>query len=101
MSYFQPEQVRAAIARSGTIFFDAELNPVQPKAGQWFCEFDIIDTYEGNEIVRDEALVEYLGEEDQHTFGPDSELLTSRVHQVAPEDSDARQPNGWVLILQH
>ena len=60
MSYYSPEQVRSAIAAHGTVFFDSNLNPITPEPGSWFCEFDIIDTYEGNEIVRDEELVHPL-----------------------------------------
>ena len=31
----------AATKQHETIFFDANLNPVTPCDGQWFCEFDV------------------------------------------------------------
>jgi hypothetical protein len=32
----------AAVARADTIFFNAQLNPVVPEVGQWFCEYDAL-----------------------------------------------------------
>lgn len=32
--------IETAAASAGTFFFDAQLNPVVPEVGQWFCEFD-------------------------------------------------------------
>ena len=50
------EAARAALAANTTVFFDADLNPVAPEVGQWFCEFDINDDPEVDSL-RDEALV--------------------------------------------
>jgi hypothetical protein len=103
MLQLTPENIRAACADHETIFFDGDLNPVLPKPGQWFCEFDLVLTEEGNEIVRDEALVEYQGLEDQTTFNSFLERwTTSKVDVVWDEQSDrVRQPNGWILIRQN
>lgn len=78
------EKIDAAVAAHKTVFFDADLNPVVPAEGQWFCEFDIILDFEGDAQVRDQALVEYLGE--------------GRVASEVEEYD--RAPNGDILILQ-
>jgi hypothetical protein len=98
--YFTPEHVRAACAQHGTIFFTHDLQPVAPKEGQWFCEFHIIETFEGEE-VRDEAIVEYLGPDEKFVNYGDG-FKPIPVHRVASEyDECDREPRGDVLILQH
>ena len=91
-----PDTVRAAIVRHETIYFDAALSPVAPAVGQWFCEFDIELAEEGNEVLRDGALVEYLG---QATFW---NMAGSADEDIVCEEyaDDIRRPRGDVLILQ-
>ena len=85
MPSFSAQQAREAVARHSTLFFDSALQPVVPIVGQWFCEFDVYDTADGQEFARDEALVEFLG-----------------GHHVAPEGDydDERRPSGLLLVLQ-
>lgn len=76
--------VRAAISLHETVFLSADLEPIEPRKGQWFCEFDVDFAEEGNEILRDQALVEYIGQ-----------------GEVYDEQCDEfRRPRGFVLILQ-
>lgn len=82
---FTPAQVRNAITAHATVFFDADLQPVTPIEGQWFCEFDVYDRACGYECLRDEALVEYTG----------NGLVIEEG-----EDAEERRPGGLVLILQ-
>lgn len=61
-----------AVRTHGTVFFDANLQPVVPTPGQWFCEF--YDAH-GAPMLR---------------------------HLVSAEHADdARRPQGLVLVLQH
>jgi hypothetical protein len=99
MSFFTPQQVRAAIEQHGTAFFDFNLQPVQPREGQWFCEFSIEEALEGEE-VRDADLVEYIGTTTSYVLS-DSGTTPIVRHAVMPEGADEdRQPAGDVLILQ-
>ena len=92
-----PDNIRAAVVRHETIFFDADLQPITPAAGQWFCEYDIYVTYEGNEILRDEALVEFV----ETYLWKFSDGATVSQHLVCPEnDEELRNPRGEALILQ-
>ena len=91
--------INAAVAAHGGPFFDCDLRPVVPVVGQWFCEYSQDCDYEGRDRVRDEALVEYLGPDEQHTFGPNG-LETRTVHIVAEDGGDCRQPREQCLILQ-
>lgn len=59
---FTPENARRAVANCGTVFFNGNFEPLEPRDGQWFCEFNIELSDEGNEILLDGALVEYVGE---------------------------------------
>lgn len=103
---FSPAQVQAAIAQHGTIFFDAELNPVTPQAGQWFCEYELIIPEEGDDYLSDQALVEYVGPDDTvvwcdkaNAFVPYGDPI--RRHRVAPEHSDGdRRVLGEILVRQ-
>lgn len=98
---FTPAQVAAAVKAHGTKFFTVEageLVPVEPKAGEWFCEFDeVIPEDERPAFIRDEALVEYVElAELQFT---DGEKI--RRHMVAPEHADdCREARGVMLIRQ-
>lgn len=87
MSYYglTAERIDAATKQHSGAFFDKDLNPIEPKEGQWFCEFDVILTFEGEEEVRDQALVEYVGE--------------GRVQ--SEYDEYDREPHGDILILQN
>lgn len=89
------QNAELAVATHGTVFFDAELNPVVPEIGQWFCEFD---EYGGK--LRDEALVEYLGL-DTCAVLVDGQIVERPVNWVITEYSEAgRAPHGIVLIRQ-
>lgn len=52
---------QAAVAKHGTKFFDANLQPVVPKARQYFCEFE-----QHGDVLRDEALLECIGEDPRY-----------------------------------
>jgi len=94
------ERIRAATEQHGTVFFDADLNPVQPEPGQWFCEFDCDVDYEGEWFVRDEAFVRYEGLDDRHTLDGDK-WVTVQKPVVWPEGADeCREPAGYILIAQ-
>jgi hypothetical protein len=94
-------RAEAAIKQHGTIFFNCALQPVEPKAGQWFCEFFIAEAFDGYEL-RDEAIVEYVGQDEAHTFNADGTLKTRKMHCVAEEGEDGcHEPRGDFLILQH
>ena len=80
--------VNAVTKQFNTVFFNAALQPVVPVEGQWFVEMDAnlddIDTPDEELLLRDEALVEYVGD-----------------GRVFPEYADSdRAPNGLILILQ-
>lgn len=75
-------RAEAAAKQHNTVFFNSDLQPVVPTEGQWFCEFDYRD--EMSDELRDEALVEYIGD-----------------GRVMPEgDEDDRSPRGVILVLQ-
>jgi hypothetical protein len=101
-----PDQVHAAVKTHGTIFFDAQLNPVTPQIGQWFCEYELVIPEEGDDFLRDDALVEYTGPDDRvvwcdkaGAFVPYGDPI--RRHRVAPEYSDCdRRVQGEILIRQ-
>lgn len=92
-----PDNIRAAVVRHETIFFDADLQPIVPQPGQWFCEYDIELAEEGNEILRDGAIVEFV--ETEVASYSDGEQIVR--HWVTNEYSDDwREPRGWALIRQ-
>lgn len=89
-----PEALCAAIVRHETIYLSAKLEPVVPKAGQWFCEMSY-DVDEGNEIVREGSLVEFVGTVEE--LVGDCVISTSYVS----DGDDARRPFGDAMILQY
>ena len=92
-----PDNIRAAVVRHETSCFDAELQPIVPQPGQWFCEYDIDLAEEGNEILRDGALVEFV--ETEVARYSDGQALIR--HWVTTEYSDNwREPRGEALIRQ-
>lgn len=102
---FTPAQVDAAIKAHGTIFFDGELNPVVPEPGQWFCEFDLIIPEEGDNFIRDESLVEYLGPCDSVVLDDSGKPVPygdpKQRFRVLPEYAEEdRRPNGVILVRQ-
>lgn len=103
MSYLTPEQVDAAV-KTGKVFFDFKLNPVEPKPGQWFCEFHLVVPEDSTfpAYVQDEALVRYEGVEEHHGVPLCvSESGRRQVYVVWDEaGDDFREPRGEVLILQ-
>ncbi len=95
-----PERIHEAMQKHGTIFFDHALNPVQPEEGQWFCEYEIFLGFGGEELVREGAIVEYLGV--SLTYVLDGDRFVERPsHRVQTEYSDTdREPVGDALIRQ-
>ena len=92
-----PENIRAAVVRHETIFFDADLQPIRPQPGQWFCEYDIELAEDGDEILRDGALVEFVDTE-LARYSDGQALIR---HWVTTEYSDNwREPRGEALIRQ-
>lgn len=106
MGHFSLEQVRAAVQQHGTIFFDANLNPVVPEPGQWFCEYNAVIPEEGEDHLRDESLVEYLGPDESvvwldsaNAFVPFGSPLYR--YRVVPEYADGdRRVQGEILVRQ-
>jgi len=96
------QAIYAAIdANNGHRYFDNDLQPVQPKEGQRFCEVHVDVDYEGDLRASYEELVEYVGEDEQFTFGPNGETMARKVDLFAPEgDEGARSHRGDALILQ-
>jgi hypothetical protein len=101
------QQIRALVAQHGTIFFDKNLKPITPKAGQWFCEFD--DELDGGESgeLWGEALVEYVGPQNPmylDSSGREYPAITDpkRRHLVSADGQewDVREPYGYFLMLQ-
>ena len=85
----------AAVNQHKTVFFDAELKPVVPQDGQWFCEYD---EHAGH--LRDEAIVEYLGSSTKALY-VDGGFVDYPTHSVAEEHAESdREPRGIVLIRQ-
>ena len=100
-----PAQVEAAVKQHGTIFFDANLNPVAPQEGQWFCEYHLEIPEEGDDYIIDGSLVEYLGPCDSYVLDsagkPAPYGKPAERHRVRPECSESdRRPHGEILILQ-
>jgi hypothetical protein len=86
-----PQKLREAVQQHG-IFIDVDLNKVEPKPGQWFCE-----AYVEQDRVQYETLVEYVGQSEVWLGSDATELR----HEVSEEASDdARRPQGDALILQ-
>lgn len=89
-----PDTLLAAVARHETIFLNADLEPVVPQAGQWFVELSIELADEGNEIVYEGELVEFVETTD---------VLVGngivRCSFVSSGDG-SRRPFGDALILQ-
>lgn len=96
-----PDQLRACQDNPAGPFFDIvdeALVAIDPKVGQWFCEFDIRDTLDGEE-VQDGAIVEYLGSETSYILQGSN--WVDRIDAiVCEEDGDPRRPSGLILILQ-
>lgn len=94
------QNLRAAIA-GGAVYFDANLNPVEPQVGQWFCELDIV-TEDGDEIIEGGALVEFLGADTQYVWSQaEQDFVGIQRHLVCDESAeDARAPHGVALMLQ-
>lgn len=90
------DDVLVAALTHETVFFDAELRPVVPVEGQWFCEFEI----HGDE-VRAEALVEYVGEIGDAEWNGESFEIITRPYVRDEYSESERRPRGAVLILQH
>ena len=99
-SNLTPAAIFAALAANpGHVFFDENLQRVEPAEGQWFCEFHVAE-YTPDWPVRDGAMVEYLGSGPVFTM-VDGEFVTQQQHLVADDGEDgARAPQGDVLILQ-
>jgi hypothetical protein len=94
------ERIDAATKLHNTVFFDGDLNPVVPREGQWFCEFDCDVDHEGEWFVRDEAFVEYAGLSETSMWDGEK-FVTRPSHRVLPEGGDCdREPRGYVLIAQ-
>lgn len=94
-------QIIAAEATKA-IFFNVNLEPVVPLVGDWFCEMDWDTDFEGDDFVREGSLVEYLGEDESHTFAPDGSLVTRKCHRVMEDDADSdREPRTLCLIRQN
>lgn len=101
MSFYglTPQRVREVSKQHATIFFNADLQPIQPKEGQWFCEIHLIDTADGEEVAA-EAIVEFLGTSDS-AYLADGQWIHFTDHRVASEyDEGDRRPYGDILILQ-
>lgn len=94
------KQIQAA-EKTGALFFNMDLEPVEPKAGDWFCEMDWDTDYEGEDFVREGAFVEYLGPDESHTFDANWVLVTRKCHRVMEEDCDDREPRTLVLVRQN
>lgn len=93
---FTTTQALEAIKQHNTIFFNHKLEPVEPKDGQWFCEFK---DYDG-EVVIDGPLVKYLGQDEVCLYG-DGKAISRIAHAVASDGSEYdREPEGLILILQ-
>lgn len=102
--HITPAQAAAAVALHGTVFFDNDLNPVVPQAGQWFCEIELVIPEEGDDYLRDDALVEYLGPCESVVLDDGQPAPYGNPlhrHRVAPEYSDGdRRVQGEILIRQ-
>ena len=102
---FTPAQIDAATKAHGTLFFDADLNPVVPQEGQWFCEYHLEIPEEGDDYMTDGNLVEYLGPCDNYVINDAGEAAPygkpAERHRVRPEYADDdRRPRGEILIRQ-
>lgn len=103
---FNTNTVVKAVEKHGTVFFDMNLNPVEPQVGQWFCEYDDEWDLGESNFVRDGALVEYLCPDDHVTWSDEAKEFVPYGdpmlrHLVCTEYSDEpRRPQGRILILQ-
>jgi hypothetical protein len=93
MAEITSESLKAAVQQHNSVFFDADLRPVQPQAGQWFCE-----VYIEPGRVQYDALVEYVGQSEVW-LGTDNAEMRHDVSEDGAEDT--RSPLGDALILQH
>lgn len=71
-----------ARAEYNTNVFTSELKPIEPKDGQWFCEFDL--SFASDELVAGQ-LVEYIGDD---------------LYCVDGDPETARYSSAFLLILQ-
>jgi hypothetical protein len=94
---FTPAQVDAAIRAHGTIFFDSNLNPVEPQVGEWFCEYERVIPEEADAFIRDESLVEYCGAAE--VGGWDGSPVRT-VHRVLPEYADCDRTTDCLFLVR-
>ena len=72
-----------ARAEHNTNVFNSKLNPIKPKTGQWFCEFDL--SFAADKVVAGQ-LVEYVGDD---------------LYCIDGDPDTARYSNAFLLILQN
>jgi hypothetical protein len=84
------DQLQDAVLQHGTIYFDANLNPVVPQMGKWFVELTL-DVEDGRVVEGD--IVEIVDVNDDG--------LQGTFALVAAENEDeCRVSRADVLILQ-
>lgn len=94
------ENAHAAVAKHGTVFFDAELNPVIPQVGEYFCEFDAAFSAEDDLYLRAELLVQYVGHTTRLVVGG-AEVTEQPSHLVVEDGNERdREPYGIILVRQ-
>jgi hypothetical protein len=98
-AWLTPEQPAAMVVQHQTVFFGADGKPVTPQPGDWFCELDEHETEEGNFILVEGDVVEYVGQETLYVCLGAAPTRTTR-ELVCPEGGEARPPGGVLLILQ-
>lgn len=90
-----------AIALHKTTFFrlaNGRLEPVLPRTCQRFVEFELSVDDAANELVREQALVEYLG---TGIRWDDATGQYTQVHLVTHDGLDEPRPaSGYINILQ-
>jgi hypothetical protein len=92
----KPEQVQAA-CKTAHLFFDADLNPVTPQVGEWYCEVDWDTDIDGDDFVTEGALVRYEGT----SISTLTDGTSQARHRVTPDgDDEDRTPQGMVLVRQ-
>lgn len=97
------EVLRGAEATKAIFFVqtDAGLQAVEPKEGDWFCEYDWDVDYEGDDFLSAGAMVEYAGLSESVTF-EGGKAVSRPSHRVVPEGDDCdREPSTLVLVRQH